>query len=618
MYKLPPGLSPEKLLIKTEEAEEDFSSPKKSYNVNINSIDLKSSYFKSLAPDIRHEILIDIKETRKQNTWGRLKELPVESQDFSTYQMSGLLRRRQVQVSLEEAEKEMGGKVFSLSELESLLAEDGILEVGEKHGQRIAGDEHTRFLLVRDIKKAIDEAKAKELIKSEPQPGTSASFKEDPSTFEDDEYDLELQRAIQMSLETEETTATEDSGPTKLNAAQRKKFVGSFQSHGLVKGFMKEYGEMNDDDIKDLINATQVDANNSRDDSLTQKFPNTDRYVLYGTPEKSQSLNVEKSPNEKSAVEQVDQKEDHTIKKELVITIDSESYKEEEDIFADIFDSKKDRVEPKKSPDIEIASISDDDTVEYEISDSELQSKDFEQQKEPEIQKIDITNDSDENDVEFSENEKFWDQLNQIEKEYKTNLADVREKTPERKFPQSFDTQELVSKQVDLDEAHVPSEENLKEVLLKVSGDDQAEKVTDKFTRNIVDSEKSDRSSNEMPVEMSSTELATDHRSQLVEESKAVHDKQLEIVAKKDEESELITQKIVDKIEQLESEPESTPIAPTTAQILRTQMTDEELLQMSNDIKNQQKDLQFERNKLDRFGTSITATMSRECKELLK
>lgn len=228
IFKLP-EINDENLKVK---AENEINCPKKSYNVNISKIDLNSSNFKSLPADIRHDILTDIKETRKQNSWAKLRDLPPDYQDFSSYQMSGLLKRRQVQVNLESAEKEMGGKVWSLSELESLLTEDGVLEES-KHAQRIANDPSTRFILVRDIAKAMNDAKEAEKY-VEAMPSTSKQAASN-ANFGEEEIDLELQRAIQMSLEEEIVVKEEEIkvGPIKLNAEQRKKLGGTV--HGLVR-----------------------------------------------------------------------------------------------------------------------------------------------------------------------------------------------------------------------------------------------------------------------------------------------------------------------------------------------------------------------------------------------
>lgn len=617
MFKLPENsaIKAETLKIKPEddeEEEDEFSSSKKSYGLNIQKIDLNSSYFKSLAPDIRHEILVDIKDTRKQNTWGRLKELPVDSDDFSTYQMSRLLKRRQVQVKLEEAEKEMGGKVFSISELETLLAEDGVLEVSEKHAQVIAGDENTRFLLVRDIAKAISEAKERESIKNEnPQPGTSrdadnVKFENEP----DDDYDLDLQKAIQMSLGNDEQEEINDESnePLKLNQQQRKKFVGSFQTHGLVKGFMKEYAEMNDDDIKDFIEATQIEEDSTRDDSLTQKFPHTDRYVLYGTPEKSKSeeeQSPQKSPERpKISVKSLKELQQTPKKlveveaemKEIVITVNSSNYTQEEDIFADIFEDPKiedkdlivlkspEKEEENKVLDVEIASISsDDNTIEYEIPEDDFTEvvQESEQNKITVSETIIIEEDASGKEIpteEFSdgdgcENEKFWSSINEIEEEYvKSQANESAEKTPEKSENQKF---------YDIDD------ENFGEAIEEKS----EEPSVTKYTSEISIESQEIKVKDSPPIKIIENELKNNES----EEPKIIQHSPIKVNHKSEKEE------IID-----------------AAQTLRTELTDEQLLKMEEDIRNQQKSYEFEMNKLDRQGTSITASMSRECKELLK
>lgn len=61
--------------------------------------------------------------------------------------MARLLKRRSVQVSLEEAEKEMGGKTLNLQDVEALLAEGGV-EINPQLTKRIASDNVTRFIYV--------------------------------------------------------------------------------------------------------------------------------------------------------------------------------------------------------------------------------------------------------------------------------------------------------------------------------------------------------------------------------------------------------------------------------------------------------------------------------------
>ncbi|RZF39497.1 hypothetical protein LSTR_LSTR001018 [Laodelphax striatellus] len=141
---------------------EDDYKKKKKYK-DLHTIDVKSAEFKALPADIRHDILTDLKETRKQNSWGRIHELPEDMGGFSSYQMNRLLKRRSVQVSLEEAEKEMGGHTLSLGDIEMLLTEQGVDTASSVAGRRIASDNVTRYVY------------ANELLKEGKQPNSKSS-----------------------------------------------------------------------------------------------------------------------------------------------------------------------------------------------------------------------------------------------------------------------------------------------------------------------------------------------------------------------------------------------------------------------------------------------------------
>ncbi|XP_020286689.1 DNA repair protein complementing XP-G cells [Pseudomyrmex gracilis] len=141
--------------ISDDECDSDASvelSPRKQskWMGNIHSVDVTSNEFKALPADVRYDILTDLKETRKQNSWGRLHEMPQESQDFSGFQLKRLLKRRYVQESLESAEKEMGGKTLTLEELEKLLIEQGVNTKGRDTAFRIAADSTTRLIYISD------------------------------------------------------------------------------------------------------------------------------------------------------------------------------------------------------------------------------------------------------------------------------------------------------------------------------------------------------------------------------------------------------------------------------------------------------------------------------------
>lgn len=115
--------------------------------------------------------------------------------------MKRLLKRRQVQVTLEETEKEIGGHCLSINELEILLNEEGIdTKINSIPTRQIASNENTHFVLVKNVKEAMKQAIERESAKKEENqselPSTSKTS-DDLGT----EYDEDLEAAIKLSLE---------------------------------------------------------------------------------------------------------------------------------------------------------------------------------------------------------------------------------------------------------------------------------------------------------------------------------------------------------------------------------------------------------------------------------
>ncbi|XP_022821098.1 DNA repair protein complementing XP-G cells homolog [Spodoptera litura] len=217
IFKLP--ALPQKEDESESESEDEQNSSGSS--IDVHSIDIQSETFKNLGVKEKYDVLIELKETRKMNSWGRLHELPKESNTFSDFQMQRLLKRRKVQECLEETEKEMGDTGMSLNDLESLLNEEGIdTKIDTLPTKRIASNVSTRFLLIRDVKKALAEAKQRNQAQNNPTTSKieEISEKDDnikATTSKDteiteikeespkklDELEDDLQKAIQMSLE---------------------------------------------------------------------------------------------------------------------------------------------------------------------------------------------------------------------------------------------------------------------------------------------------------------------------------------------------------------------------------------------------------------------------------
>lgn len=250
----------------------DEKNPRYSYQTNLQAIDVNSVHFKNLPADVRHEILTDIKETRKQSSWGRLHELPAGANDFSGFQMKRLLKRRQVQVSLEEAEKQMEGRSLTLAELEALMSEEGILRASDSNAtKRIASDENTRFLLVKDLKKAMEtaqkEAKEEEMKKETKEEAEGKNSEE----ILGEEYETDLQKAIEMSLDSTQVYKDDDynyDAQVKLNKVQQREL--KVAANSLARAYMLEYGGMNDEDIQSLMHGGINDS--TQTDDLQSSF----------------------------------------------------------------------------------------------------------------------------------------------------------------------------------------------------------------------------------------------------------------------------------------------------------------------------------------------------------
>uniref|UniRef100_A0A2A4K1E7 XPG N-terminal domain-containing protein n=1 Tax=Heliothis virescens TaxID=7102 RepID=A0A2A4K1E7_HELVI len=192
------------------ESESDDEQNSSSSSIDLHTVDLQSDSFKNLGVKEKYDLLIELKETRKMNSWGRLKELPKNSDTFSDFQMQRLLKRRKIQECLEETEKEMGDAGMSLNDLESLLNEEGIdTKMDTLPSRRIASNVSTRFLLIKDVKQALEDAKKRKELENKPTTSKVeiTELDEKPTTSQNvkpnkvDELEDDLQKAIKMSLE---------------------------------------------------------------------------------------------------------------------------------------------------------------------------------------------------------------------------------------------------------------------------------------------------------------------------------------------------------------------------------------------------------------------------------
>uniref|UniRef100_A0A8C8SVU8 DNA repair protein complementing XP-G cells n=1 Tax=Pelusios castaneus TaxID=367368 RepID=A0A8C8SVU8_9SAUR len=114
---------------------------------NPHSVDIEAEDFSSLPPEVKHEILTDIKEfTKRRRTL--FETMPEESNDFSQYQLKGLLKKNNLNRYIENVEKEMNqqhsGQIQTQYENEG-----GFMK--EVESKRVVSEDTSHYILIKGI-----------------------------------------------------------------------------------------------------------------------------------------------------------------------------------------------------------------------------------------------------------------------------------------------------------------------------------------------------------------------------------------------------------------------------------------------------------------------------------
>lgn len=636
IYKLPP--IPEESVadaIESSDSSFDEKSTRHNYNINLNSIDVTSKKFLDLPPDVRHDILTDLKEKRKESSWGRLHELPAQSNDFSEFQMKRLLKRRQVQVSLESAEKEMGGKCLSLAEMEAMLTDEGILNAASSNAAKaIASNENALYLHVKSLKDAMEEEKKREEMEKE-EIANKKSNEEENEPLEDEDEDL--QTAIQLSLM--DTLSSEDRvREVKLRPEQKKFFKDAVKDS--AKDYMIEYGGFNADEVKELV---MSDEDNDETEST---FLHNDTFILKGgqTPDAElattpiPTVEIDDSNSEVSSDADSDLIEVPEIETDISLSLrdvyplqmnkepDADLSKDfrhedlikqnvlqiefkktdalEDDLFADIFSSENNvKEEAKTETKVETISVdSDDESVLMKTRNIEniatikapivfaniLENLNAEISDIPTL-KLDslpsVTAKNDETSMTLgsalSKVSTTSLGLNSILDNLNTEMNDILEKGIESIKETELKTPPKSSEKLDSPlNKTVPELSIFKTPTKSTEKDQSPPKVVSPFFRK---------------------KTPSPHKRKGQPDS-------LEAISPKMARTLFPSTSTSSDIEPIE----------LAANILRENKTTDELNSMAADIREEKRDLEFERNKQDRFGMNITERMSSDCKNLLK
>ncbi|XP_062343803.1 DNA excision repair protein ERCC-5 [Cinclus cinclus] len=153
MYALP-ALEDEEKNSSEEEEEKEWQmrmSQKKMLQEqlceNPYSVDIESEDFHKLPPEIKHEILTDIKElTKRRRTL--FEAMPEDSNDFSQYQLRGLLKKSNLNRCIENVQKEMNQQ--HSGEIQTQYENEGGF-VKEVESRRVVSEETSHYILIKGI-----------------------------------------------------------------------------------------------------------------------------------------------------------------------------------------------------------------------------------------------------------------------------------------------------------------------------------------------------------------------------------------------------------------------------------------------------------------------------------
>lgn len=130
----------ERMIQKQALQEEFFHNPQ--------AVDIESEDFSSLPPEIKHEILTDMKEfTKRRRTL--FEPMPEESNDFSQYQLKGLLKKNYLNQHIENVQKEMNQQ-HSGQIQRQYEDEGGFLK--EVESRRVVSEDTSHYILIKGIR----------------------------------------------------------------------------------------------------------------------------------------------------------------------------------------------------------------------------------------------------------------------------------------------------------------------------------------------------------------------------------------------------------------------------------------------------------------------------------
>ncbi|KAM6140757.1 DNA excision repair protein ERCC-5-like isoform 2-T2 [Pterocles gutturalis] len=177
------------------------------------SVDIESEDFNKLPPEIKHEILTDMKEfTKRKRTL--FEAMPEESNDFSQYQLRGLLKKSNLNRCIENVQKELNQQ--HSGEIQTQYENEGGF-VKEVESRRVVSEDTSHYILIKGIQ--AKEAMSRDL---ETTAGPSSKILEFTKSNKINESTASAKLVASDKLQTEKdnNVATAPPSPRTLLAIQ--------------------------------------------------------------------------------------------------------------------------------------------------------------------------------------------------------------------------------------------------------------------------------------------------------------------------------------------------------------------------------------------------------------
>ncbi|XP_039947375.1 DNA excision repair protein ERCC-5 [Hirundo rustica] len=259
------------------------------------SIDIESEDFHKLPPEIKHEILTDIKElTKRRRTL--FEAMPEDSNDFSQYQLRGLLKKSNLNRCIENVQKEMNQQ--HSGEIQTQYENEGGF-VKEVESRRVVSEETSHYILIKGIQ--AKEAMSRDL---ETTAGPSSKRHELTKLNKNNESpaNAKLCASDKMQTEGDDSVVAAPPSPRTLLAIQAAMVESSSEEELDAGQFVSEGGSVSPRTLRAIQQALSEDDKGEEvvaatTDGVLSERPERKDFLLSSSDEEEQILEVKEGEN---------------------------------------------------------------------------------------------------------------------------------------------------------------------------------------------------------------------------------------------------------------------------------------------------------------------------------